>query len=45
MCGIFGFALKKPISLAKILNVLEKLEAHQYPNEPKPVGEIGRAHV
>lgn len=41
MCGIFGFALKKPLSLAKILNVLEKLEAHQYPNEPKPVGGYG----
>lgn len=41
MCGIFGFALKKPMPLVRALNVLEKLEAHQYPNEPKPVGGYG----
>ena len=41
MCGIFGFALKKPIPLVRVLNVLEKLEVHQYPNEPKPVGGYG----
>jgi len=41
MCGIFGFTLKKPMPLVKALNVLEKLEAHQYPNEPKPVGGYG----
>jgi glucosamine 6-phosphate synthetase-like amidotransferase/phosphosugar isomerase protein len=41
MCGIFGFALKKHIPLARVLNVLEKLEAHQYPSEPKPVGGYG----
>lgn len=41
MCGIFGFALKKPMPLVRALNALEKLEAHQYPNEPKPVGGYG----
>ncbi|PIU60152.1 hypothetical protein COS86_00405, partial [Candidatus Bathyarchaeota archaeon CG07_land_8_20_14_0_80_47_9] len=41
MCGIFGFALKKPIPLVRVLNVLEKLEVHQYPNEPKPAGGYG----
>jgi len=41
MCGIFGFALKKPIPLVRVLNVLEKLEVHQYPSEPKPVGGYG----
>jgi glucosamine 6-phosphate synthetase-like amidotransferase/phosphosugar isomerase protein len=41
MCGIFGFALKKPTPLVRALNVLEKLEVHQYPNEPKPVGGYG----
>jgi glucosamine 6-phosphate synthetase-like amidotransferase/phosphosugar isomerase protein len=41
MCGIFGFALTKPISLPKVFRVLEKLEVHQYPEEPKPVGGYG----
>lgn len=41
MCGIFGFVLKKPIETAKALRVLQKLEKHQYPNEPKPVGGYG----
>jgi glucosamine 6-phosphate synthetase-like amidotransferase/phosphosugar isomerase protein len=41
MCGIFGFALTKPISLVKVFRVLEKLEVHQYPEEPKPVGGYG----
>jgi glucosamine 6-phosphate synthetase-like amidotransferase/phosphosugar isomerase protein len=41
MCGIFGFALRKPISLARVFRLLEKLEVHQYPNEPKPVGGYG----
>ena len=41
MCGIFGFALKKPMPLVRVLSVLEKLEVHQYPNEPKPVGGYG----
>jgi len=41
MCGIFGFALKKPIPLTKVFRVLEKLEVHQYPQELKPVGGYG----
>jgi len=41
MCGIFGFALKKPVPLAKVFKILEKLEAHQYLQEPKPVGGYG----
>jgi len=41
MCGIFGFALTKPVPLVKAFKVLEKLEAHKYPGEPKPVGGYG----
>jgi len=41
MCGIFGFALTKPVPLVKIFKVLEKLEVHRYPVEPKPVGGYG----
>jgi len=41
MCGIFGFILKKPISLSKVFGILEKLEAHQYPQEPTPIGGYG----
>jgi len=41
MCGIFGFALAQPVSLVKVFRLLEKLEVHQYPNEPKPVGGYG----
>jgi glucosamine 6-phosphate synthetase-like amidotransferase/phosphosugar isomerase protein len=41
LCGIFGFALKKPISLTKVFKVIERLEVHQYPNELKPVGGYG----
>jgi glucosamine 6-phosphate synthetase-like amidotransferase/phosphosugar isomerase protein len=41
MCGIFGFALKKPMSIGKVFPVLQKLEVHQYPNEPRPVGGYG----
>lgn len=41
MCGIFGFALAKPVSLKKVFGLLEKLEVHQYPQEPKPVGGYG----
>ena len=45
MCGIFGFALRKPISMVKVLKVLEKLEVHQYPQEPNPVGGYGAGIV
>ncbi|MEM3566530.1 MAG: hypothetical protein QXK47_00555 [Candidatus Bathyarchaeia archaeon] len=41
MCGIFGYTLKKPIEVAYALKVLQKLERHQYPNEPKQVGGYG----
>lgn len=41
MCGIFGFVLKKPVNMAIVFNLLEKLEVHQYPSEPKPVGGYG----
>jgi glucosamine 6-phosphate synthetase-like amidotransferase/phosphosugar isomerase protein len=41
MCGIFGFALKKPMPLVGVFRLLEKLEAHQYPQELKPVGGHG----
>jgi glucosamine 6-phosphate synthetase-like amidotransferase/phosphosugar isomerase protein len=41
MCGIFGLALKKPVSMVRVFKVLEKLEVHQYPQEPRPVGGYG----
>lgn len=41
MCGIFGFALTKPVSMAKVINVLRRLEVDQYPDEPHPVGGYG----
>jgi len=41
MCGIFGFALKQPVPMAKVFNVLAKLEIHQYSGEPTPVGGYG----
>jgi glucosamine 6-phosphate synthetase-like amidotransferase/phosphosugar isomerase protein len=41
MCGIFGFVLAQPVSMVKVFRLLEKLEVHQYPNEPKPVGGYG----
>jgi glucosamine 6-phosphate synthetase-like amidotransferase/phosphosugar isomerase protein len=41
MCGIFGFALKHPTQLTEVFKLLEKLEVHQYPQEPRPVGGYG----
>jgi glucosamine 6-phosphate synthetase-like amidotransferase/phosphosugar isomerase protein len=41
MCGIFGFALRRLVPMVKVFRVLQKLEAHKYPNEPKPVGGFG----
>jgi len=41
MCGIFGYVLKRPMEVAYALKVLQKLERHKYPNEPKPVGGYG----
>jgi glucosamine 6-phosphate synthetase-like amidotransferase/phosphosugar isomerase protein len=41
MCGIFGFMLKKPLSMAKVVKVLQKLEASKYADEKLPVGGYG----
>jgi len=41
MCGIFGFALKRPLPTARVFRILEKLEVHQYPEEPLPLGGYG----
>jgi len=41
MCGIFGFALKQPVAMVKVFEVLSRLEVHQYPSETKPVGGFG----
>lgn len=41
MCGIFGFAMKKPLSMDKVFQVLQKLEINQYPGEPFPIGGYG----
>jgi len=42
MCGIFGFVMKKPVSMAKVFRVLQKLEVSQYrPEEKRPVGGYG----
>ncbi len=41
MCGIFGFIMKKPVPLPLVFKTLQKLEASQYPNEPRPVGGYG----
>ncbi len=41
MCGIFGFILRKPLSMTKVFQVLKELEASQYPEELQPVGGYG----
>ena len=41
MCGIFGFALIKPVPMNRVFKVLARLEVHQYPQEPRPVGGYG----
>lgn len=41
MCGIFGYAMKKPLSITKVFRVLQKLEVSQYPGEPLPAGGHG----
>jgi hypothetical protein len=45
LCGIFGFILKKPTKVANVFRILQRLEKHQYPNEPKPVGGYGAGIV
>ncbi|MFB3888202.1 MAG: hypothetical protein ACE14S_01830 [Candidatus Bathyarchaeia archaeon] len=41
MCGIFGFILKKPLSMKKAFAILKKLEAFKYPDEAQPLGGYG----
>ncbi len=41
MCGIFGFTMKKPVSMRKVFKALQKLEVHQFPQETRPVGGYG----
>ncbi len=41
MCGIFGFSMKRPASMDKVFRVLQKLEVHQLPQEPLPLGGYG----
>jgi glucosamine 6-phosphate synthetase-like amidotransferase/phosphosugar isomerase protein len=41
MCGIFGFSFLKPVSMDRVFKVLQKLEIHQLPQEPRPVGGYG----
>jgi glucosamine 6-phosphate synthetase-like amidotransferase/phosphosugar isomerase protein len=41
LCGIFGFILKKPVPMTKVVKVMEKLEASKYPDENLPVGGYG----
>jgi glucosamine 6-phosphate synthetase-like amidotransferase/phosphosugar isomerase protein len=33
--------MKKPVQMVRVFRLLEKLEAHQYPQEPRPVGGYG----
>jgi glucosamine 6-phosphate synthetase-like amidotransferase/phosphosugar isomerase protein len=41
MCGIFGFILRKPLSVTKVFQVLKTLEVSKYPGESQPVGGYG----
>ena len=41
MCGIFGFILRKPLSINRIFQILKKLEVSQYSDEASPVGGYG----
>jgi len=41
MCGIFGFILRKPLSMTKVFKVLSKLEVSKYPDETQPLGGYG----
>ncbi len=41
MCGIFGFILKKPITMNKVFKILKKLETSKYLDESHPVGGYG----
>src|SRR4030066_669362 len=41
MCGIFGFVMKKPLSMVKVFSVLQKLEVSKHEGEKQPVGGYG----
>jgi glucosamine 6-phosphate synthetase-like amidotransferase/phosphosugar isomerase protein len=41
MCGIFGFALRKPLPLTRVFRILKKLETHKYPQEKTTLGGFG----
>jgi len=41
MCGLFGFMLSKTVPVDTVFRVLEKMEAHRYPQEPRPLGGFG----
>jgi len=41
VCGIFGFVLKKSVSMGMVFRVLEQLEVHQFPGEETAVGGFG----
>jgi hypothetical protein len=41
MCGIFGFALNKPLPMNKVFHVLQKLEVSKYSDEKTPIGGYG----
>jgi glucosamine 6-phosphate synthetase-like amidotransferase/phosphosugar isomerase protein len=41
VCGIFGFALRKPLPLHGVFRILEKLETHKYPQEKTTLGGFG----
>jgi glucosamine 6-phosphate synthetase-like amidotransferase/phosphosugar isomerase protein len=41
MCGIFGFSMLRPVSMEKVFRILQKLEVHQLPQEPSPLGGYG----
>lgn len=41
VCGIFGFALARPVLLSEVFGVLARLETHRYSNEETTVGGYG----
>jgi len=41
MCGIFGFSMMRPVSMERVFRILHKLEVHQLPQEPSPLGGYG----
>lgn len=41
MCGIFGFILRKPMSMGKVFKTLKKLETSRYPDETDTLGGYG----